>query len=92
MSVETVLVGLLVLAAAAYLVRSIIQAARTSNGSCGGGCRCSEASKAASDRLGRMHELIQLGTNTPNAAESPDSPASIRHRVPVKRGDENDGR
>lgn len=69
---ESVFVGLLVLAAAAYLVRSILHAARASDEGCGGGCRCSEASQAASDRLGRMHELIQLGTNKPNTVESPE--------------------
>lgn len=75
MDFQTIAVTVLLVAAAAYLVRSIVLAARASSeGGCSVGCRCNDAAQGASDRLGRQRELIQLGSQSkpPSAGEAGD--------------------
>ncbi|MBK8268957.1 MAG: FeoB-associated Cys-rich membrane protein [Planctomycetes bacterium] len=76
---QTVIVTVVIVAAAAYLIRCIVLASRSSaTGGCGGGCRCDDAAKAASDRLGRKRELVQLGSRNSDKSSSDASAESMR--------------
>jgi hypothetical protein len=76
---QTFIVTIAIVAAAAYLVRCIVLASRSSAaGGCGGGCHCSDAANRASDRLGRKRELVQLGARGSVEQESDGSDDALR--------------
>ncbi|MFQ5412775.1 MAG: FeoB-associated Cys-rich membrane protein [Phycisphaerae bacterium] len=69
---ETLIVGILIACAAGYLLRRVLRATLSRHGGCGGGagCRCDGGSADRSDRLGKRHELIELGLRSREPGES----------------------
>jgi len=64
---EYLVIGVVVLAAVAYLVRSFVMTARGRSGGCGAGCGCGSPLKREPN-LGKRHDLISLkvdSTHTP---------------------------
>jgi hypothetical protein len=59
---ETILVAIIVAAAAGYLLVAGVRFFRGTGG-CGGGCQCHGPDGRGSDRLGARRELLNLGVD-----------------------------